>query len=205
MYINVKRGSQFLGNVLFDVTGYKVQDRFSVFSIATRYGLDGSRFRTPLGERDLLTTTVEADLGVQPTTSIVDTVALFMDVKRPESDVDHPAPSPRLMSRAVPVLTHLCLCDMLRRNLNFRVHSNIFLRLDIHVGGPKDERIYSIYFHRLDVQMMDICTSGFNSRGHICNFLPSIIAEIMEGVFQNATVVRKYLIFVMLIQKIQRN
>jgi hypothetical protein len=50
IYINVKRGSQFLGNVLFDVTGYKVQDRFSVVSIATRYGLDGSRFEPRWGK-----------------------------------------------------------------------------------------------------------------------------------------------------------
>jgi len=47
-----------------------------------------------LGERDFLfTTTVEANLGVQPTTYKVDTVALFTGVKRPEYDVDHPSPS----------------------------------------------------------------------------------------------------------------
>jgi len=89
-----------LGNTLFDVTDYKVQDRFTIVSIATLYGLDGSRFESRWGERDFLfTTAVEADLEVQPTTYTVDTVALCMGVKRPEYDVDHPAPSmPRLMS-----------------------------------------------------------------------------------------------------------
>jgi len=67
----------------------------------------------------------------------VDTVALFMGVKRPEYDVDHPAPSPRLMSIAVSVSTPLCLYDMLRRDLYIRVHSNVSLRMDIHLGDKK--------------------------------------------------------------------
>jgi len=41
---------------------------------------------------------------------------------------------PRLISRAVSVLTLLCLCDMLRRDLYLRVHSNVCLRMDVHLG-----------------------------------------------------------------------
>ena len=49
--------------------------------------------------------------------------------------------APRLMSRAVSVLTPLCLFDMLRRDLCLRVHSNVSQRMDIHLGAQKTKKI----------------------------------------------------------------
>jgi hypothetical protein len=78
--------------------------------------------------------------------------------------------APRLMSRAVSVLTPLCLYDVLRRDLYRRVHSGVSWRMDNISWGPKDEIIYSVYFHRLDVQMTNVCTSGFIVEGTFLTF-----------------------------------
>jgi hypothetical protein len=45
--------------------------------------------------------------------------------------------APRLVSRAVSVRTPLCLYDMLRRDLYLRFHSNVPLRMDIHLGDQE--------------------------------------------------------------------
>jgi hypothetical protein len=80
--MNVKRGSQCLGNALFDVTDYKVQDGDRVVGIATRYDLDGSRFGSRWGKEIFFSPhPSRPTLRVQPTSYTVDTVAFFAGCK----------------------------------------------------------------------------------------------------------------------------
>jgi len=141
IYINVKRRSHCLGNALFDVSDYKVQDQFSVVSITTRYGLDGSRFEPRWGREIFFSPQPSRPtLGSsQPPIKWIPWLFSWVLSDRNMLTTQlHIAP--RLMSRAVSVLTSLCLCDMLRRDFYLRVHSNVSVRMDMYLGDQKTKK-----------------------------------------------------------------
>jgi hypothetical protein len=49
--------------------------------------------------------------------------------------------APRLLSRAVSVLTSVCFSDLLRRDLYLRIHSNVCLRMHMHLGDQRTGEI----------------------------------------------------------------